>query len=448
MDVKTLSTVLSKRRMLRKHEQWDRRALEERQAGLLRELRDFATARSPFYRALHAGLERRPLHELPVVTKATLMDHWNDVVTVPELDRTRVDQHLDAMRAHDAPRPLDGRYFVTATSGTTGHRGVFVQDSDEWSWVIASYARANEWAGIRAGLTHRTRLAVVSSRTPWHQSALVGATVDSRFVPTLRLDSTEPLTAIVRRLNEFRPEVLVGYSSMIRLLADEQLVGRLRIAPRSVMCSSEPVTDAIREKVRAAFGHLPFEVYAATEPAGIAAHCERHRMHLFEDLVIAELVDENDRPVPPGIFGARVLVTVLFSRTMPLIRYAMSDSVCLSTETCPCGRPFGLIGEIQGRREDSLELPGTQGGRVIVQPNVFHGAMELFPVRAWQVVQESGSLRVHVVAGPAGLDLPAVERTLDAALRAAGASVKLVVDEVTEIAKTPMGKSPLIVRGT
>ena len=287
---------------------------------------------------------------------------------------------------------------------------------------------------------------MVSSRTPWHQSALVGATVDSRFVPTLRLDSTEPLPAIVHRLNEFQPEVLVGYSSMIRLLAEEQLVGRLRITPRSVICSSEPVTDAIREKVRAAFGDLPFEVYAATEPAGIAAHCEQHRMHLFEDLVIAEFVDENDRPVPPGIFGARVLVTVLFSRTMPLIRYAMSDSVCLSTETCPCGRPFGLIAEIQGRREESLELPGSQGGMVIVQPNVFHGAMELFPVRAWQIVQESGSLRVHVVAGPSGLDSPAVERALDAALRAAGASVTVLVDEVNEIAKTPMGKSPLIVR--
>src|SRR5215208_2596300 len=61
-------------------------------------------------------------------------------------------------------------------------------------------------------------------------------------------------------------------------------------------------------------GEKPFEVYAATEPARIASECEQHQgMHLFEDLVITEVVDENNKPVPPGIFGEKVLVTVLFS---------------------------------------------------------------------------------------------------------------------------------------
>ena len=53
-------------------------------------------------------------------------------------------------------------------------------------------------------------------------------------------------------------------------------------------------------------------------------------MHLFEDLVITEVVDADNRPVPPGQYGAKVLVTVLFSRTLPLIRYEMSDSLQLA----------------------------------------------------------------------------------------------------------------------
>jgi phenylacetate-CoA ligase len=62
-------------------------------------------------------------------------------------------------------------------------------------------------------------------------------------------------------------------------------------------------------------------------------------MHLFEDLVITEVVDEGNRPVPLGVYGEKVLVTVLFSRTLPLIRYELSDSVRPSISPyCPCGR--------------------------------------------------------------------------------------------------------------
>jgi phenylacetate-CoA ligase len=32
-------------------------------------------------------------------------------------------------------------------------------------------------------------------------------------------------------------------------------------------------------------------------------------------------VDESNQPVPPGTFGAKVLLTVLWSRTQPIVRY-------------------------------------------------------------------------------------------------------------------------------
>src|SRR5215218_2934341 len=54
-------------------------------------------------------------------------------------------------------------------------------------------------------------------------------------------------------------------------------------------------------------------------------------MHLFEDLVIPEVVDNDYRPVPLGHSGDRLLVTVLFSRTIPLIRYELTDRLRLST---------------------------------------------------------------------------------------------------------------------
>ncbi|HEY5949965.1 MAG TPA: hypothetical protein VIV40_30935, partial [Kofleriaceae bacterium] len=329
--------------------------------------------------------------------------------------------------------------------GSTGHPGIFLTDRGEWSTVIASYARAQEWAGIAAKLTNRTRLAVVSSRVPWHQSARVAASVDTPFLPVRRFDATQPLSEIVRGLNDWQPENLIVYASMSRVLAEEQLAGRLRIKPRAVMCSSEVLTPEAVSRVERAWGSVPFNVYAATETAGIASHCRSHRLHLFEDLVISEIVDEHNRPVPPATVGAKLLVTVLFSRTQPLIRYEMSDRVAASTETCDCGLPFALLSSIEGRAEDILQLATPAGGTISVHPNVFHRVLEPLPAREWQVVQEPARLRVLVVEPRSDVVLDQVRRDVEASLRSAGVAPPPIDVELADaVTRTPLGKAPLV----
>src|SRR5205814_7039319 len=116
---------------------------------------------------------------------------------------------------------------------------------------------------------------------------------------------------------------------------------------------SEVLTAEARAMANDAWQVPPFNVYAATETGGIAAECGQHRgMHLFEDLVIPEVVDNDYQPVPPGHPGDRLLVTVLFSRTIPLIRYEMTDRVALASEPCPCRLPFRLLDSIDGRTDD------------------------------------------------------------------------------------------------
>jgi phenylacetate-CoA ligase len=133
----------------------------------------------------------------------------------------------------------------------------------------------------------------------------------------------------------------------------------------------------------------PYNVYAATETSGIAAECGQHSgMHLFEDLVLTEIVDDDTRPVPPGVYGAKVLVTELFSRTLPLIRYEMSDSVQSAlAHTCRCGRPYAPIGGIQCRQEEAMRFPTPGGGLQSVQPIVFHRVMDNIHAAAWQIIR-------------------------------------------------------------
>lgn len=344
----------------------------------------------------------------------------------------------------------DGRYVVSATSGITGRRCIIVNDRRKWASIIASYARANEWAGIRAGLTHRVSMAVVSSTTTWHQSARVAATVQRPLVCSERIGAATPLPRIVARLNELQPQVLVGCASAIRALAEEQLDGRLHIAPRAVNSASEVLTDQARTLAENAWHVRPFDVYAATETGRIAAECAHHHgRHLFEDLVIPEVVDDRYRPVQPGETGERLLVTVLFSRILPLIRYELSDRVRMSTQRCPCALPFRLVTAIEGRTSDILVLPNGSGGSTRIHPVLFHRVLDLVDARAWQVRQRATGLGVLVAYPDQRFDAHAIERSLVAGLTDADASAASVrVSLVDEIPAGPAGKRPLVVAET
>jgi phenylacetate-CoA ligase len=430
--------------VLRGRERWSRAQVEDYQRRELAALRSHAVLRSPFYQRFHQGLGDAPLAELPVLTKATLLDHFDEITTDPTL-------HLDDLEAYLAGLAGDerfaGRYWVSSTSGSSGRRSIIPSDAYEWAMILASYARANQWAGINASLLHPVRMAVVSSTAPWHQSARVAATLRSPLIDSHRLDAAAPPAQTVARLNQLQPQVLVAYASMVRLLAEEQLAGRLQIAPRAVNSASEPLTAEGRVLARRAWQVSPFDVYAATETGGIAAECEQHTgMHLFEDLVLAEVVDADGRPVPPGITGDRLLVTVLFSRTLPLIRYELTDRVRLATKACPCGRPFRLLAAVEGRTDDLLRLPGRDGTRRPVHPVVFHRALELVDAAGWQVRQDKNELTVLVASPGPTFSARSVQQAVAAGLQdaqVAPPAIRVVV--VDAIPSGAAGKRPLIV---
>ncbi|HET9221214.1 MAG TPA: hypothetical protein VFO07_01855, partial [Roseiflexaceae bacterium] len=171
MDLKLILKLMNALGQMRKHERWTRAQLEAYQAESLGRLREFAYMHSPFYQQFHKGLFDAPLHELPVLTKATVIEHFDELVT----GRT---VRLEDVRAHMATdqeetRFLD-KYWVTAIAGSTGKPGVFLFNRDEWATVVATLGRAHEWSGVSMTPTHRMKMASVasfSSGSPWHMGA-------------------------------------------------------------------------------------------------------------------------------------------------------------------------------------------------------------------------------------------------------------------------------------
>lgn len=444
MNIQLMLKLLHTLEQLRRHESWTRQQLEAYQAEALSDLRQYAYERSPFYQKFHKGLTGRPLQELPVLTKAIMMGHFDELVT----DRSL---HLGDVRTFatqgEAGQLYKNRYWVNATSGSSGHPGFFLFDEAEWAYVLASFARCQEWSGVRINLTRRQKMATVASISPWHMSSQVSATVKSWWRPSLRIPASQPLSKTVAELNEWQPDVLISYASMAGALAEEQLAHRLQINPKFVYVASEVLTSQTRNRVKEAWGNEPFNQYAATETASIAAeHQSCRHMHFFEDLVITEIVDEHYRPVPPGEYGARILVTTLFSRTQPLIRYELNDSVRVSAESHECGLPFAVLESIQGRMEDTLILPALSGGEVIVRPLVLNRVMDIVPVSGWQVVQQVDNGLVVLLTGMRdGMSDEVLVAQISKSLAQEGAQAPYIrIEHVSAIPKTASGKTPLI----
>jgi phenylacetate-coenzyme A ligase PaaK-like adenylate-forming protein len=235
--------VLWKRRALESACRWTRAELEQQQARRLTALRRFAMERSPFYQHFHRGLENQPLEGLPILTKGVMMENFDDLVTDREVRLADAEAFL---RGNGGGHLFRGRYVVLSTSGSTGRRGIFLFDPQEWLTALAMITRPMAWAGLPGGLRRPPRSAMIASTTPWHYSTRISASLSSRLLPALRLDAAEPLATIVSRLNEWQPEVLAVYPSVLRQLADEQIAGNLRIRLRSVATSAEVLTEETR----------------------------------------------------------------------------------------------------------------------------------------------------------------------------------------------------------
>src|SRR3954451_1118260 len=376
---------LAQARAYGRRDRWPAERRRAFQQQRLEALARHAVEHSRFWRE-RLGTAPVDLAALPVLDKATLMEHFDDMVCDRRLRRDELLAHLDGL---DRDALYLGRYRVMTSSGSSGRKALFVYDRVDWAGIATEWFRHCAMTGKLPRLPRR-RLVFVGGGAPTHMSRRGGATVGTLY-RMCGLGVAMPLPTLVEALNAFRPELMVVYPSVGALLAEEQLRGRLRIAPTGITVSSELCTPRMAERMTEAFGVRPDELYAMTEgPYGSACE-DGGGIHLFEDMAIVENVDENGRPVPDGEPGARILVTNLFNRVQPLIRFEVSDMVTLDPSRCICGRTSRRITHLHGRADDVLSLPGRDG-KVAVHPLQFDVVTADRAVREFQVVQQGEQL--------------------------------------------------------
>jgi len=432
--------------ILSAHDRWTRAALLGEQRTLLDSLLAHAASASPYYRdtigaAVRAGA---PLESLPILTKRTLMDQWDRIVTDPQLRLRDVEAHLASERRAELFRDA---YRTFATGGTSGERAVIVYDRDAWLSCIASVIRALETAGVGPD----TRLVGIGAPTALHVTNRAFAELRSGRSDAPRLSVLTPMPELVDKLNAYQPEMLLTYPSFVRRLVEEQEAGRLRIRPRLIASTAEVLEAEVRHRARDTWGARVIDSYGTTEGGLLGTECDAaNGIHVSEDLVVFEVVDESNRRVPDLTQGSRLLITNLFNRTLPLIRYEFTDLVTLETNPCACGRPYARVLGIEGRREDYLSLRAAGGGSVRIHVGRLRGPLiAVAGLRQFQVVANADRVTVRLSVrneSEAPAVLAAAIEAANGALRAAGADVSVAGELVTAIERTGTGaKEKLVV---
>lgn len=302
-------------------EAWQEQRMQKFLAGIL--------PLSPYYRD---RIDPRRWREAPLTNKALMMRHFDRLNTVGLKHSNAMATALRAERQRDWSPQL-GAYTVGLSSGTSGHRGLF----------LASAAEREEWAGrmlakaLPGPLWQGQRIALfLRSNSRLYQG------LGSSHLRFEYFDTQEDLATQLPRLRAFDPSVLCAPPSLLRQLAATDIGLNLR----RLFAVAEPLESMDRLILEERFGLSLHQIYQATE-GFIAISCRQGTLHLNEDVMVVQKdwLDQASGRFSPVISDFR-------RRSQPILRYRLDDILTLRQAPCPCGSVFTAIDTVEGRHDD------------------------------------------------------------------------------------------------
>ena len=165
-----------------------------------------------------------------------------------------------------------------------------------------------------------------------------------------------------------QPTTIVAVPSFILKLiafAEEHGIDINASSVKKAVCIGENIRNVdfsynvLGKKITDKWNIQLFSTYASTEMQTAFTECKAGQGgHHHPELLIVELLDENDQPVPPGTPG-EVTITTLGVEAMPLLRYKTGDICQYYEEPCSCGRQTVRLSPVIGRRKQMIKYKGT-----------------------------------------------------------------------------------------
>ena len=334
---------------------------------------------------------------VPRMTKAEMMAEF-DRINTAGLRRDELVAFRMRQERTGSTQLYRGRFAVGLSSGTSGNKVLTVLSPGERArysallWARSGIPRACAAHGCcsRCGPTTRR-----SPRSPpWGYTSSTWTT-SSRSTPCSRASTTN--TSIV----------LAGPPSLLCALAERADEVRRPIA--CVVSYAEELDDSARRHLTLAFDAPVVEIYQGAEGM-LGVTCPMGSLHLNEDCTLVEL-DESGDTIGQA---RRAIITDLYRRTQPFVRYELNDLVELDPSPCPCGSCFRRLRRVHGRADSIVRLTGP-GGEVPLMPDYVRRAVNEASdqVLEYQVVQWDGAdleVRLHLATDASRPEVEAAVR--------------------------------------
>ncbi len=420
---------------------WTREQVFEHQTRRLREVVDHAQQSPPYYaeRLGHVDasqLELSDLPSLPLLTKADVMDHWDQIVTDRRLRLEGVTTHLEQLHEGQQDNAYYlGRYYAAATGGTSGKRGVFLWDWETFIVTVNTTYRMDAQQDLLHPVDGPRRTAVICAGSFVHGSRMLFPSMLDPQRDVLVIAAGTPIDKMIAKLNDYQPDRLVGYASIIEEFCAQALEGRLNIRPQRISTNSEPLLPEARQMAQDAWGINIHNSWGSVEIGIGATEGESFGgSTLAEDFMIVESVDRENRPVADATQADHVLVTKLFGSVMPMVRYEMTDTLVIDDGPNPDAPGYRRIVDIKGRSDDWFVYPGN----VKIHPMVFRRVLgQDRHISEYQVQQTGRGARVLAIAH-GDSTFADCETALKRALSEAGvADAEVSIDRVDQLPRHP-----------
>jgi phenylacetate-CoA ligase len=293
------------------------------------------------------------------------------VVTDRELHLQDVAAHLDGLLSGEKTNAyLGGKYYAAATGGSSGQRGIFLGDWETFIVTANITYRMEARQDLREPIAGPRRTAVICAGSFVHGSRFLFPTMLDPAREAQVFPAGRPIPELIARLNEYQPDRLVGYASIIQEVCAEACDGRLKIHPRRISTNSELLLDEARAMALEAWGVNIHNSCGSVEIGLAASEGESFcGMTLAEDFLIFEAVDADNRRVADLEGAEKVLVTKLYGTVMPLIRYELTDSLIIDAGPNPDGPGCRRIREVKGRSDAWF----VYAGNIRIHPMSFRG---------------------------------------------------------------------------
>ena len=347
---------------------WNRYLSRAQVKPIWQELEDFQTF---FPKQARLELSRRLLAQVQYFgSRADTLPEWREAATIKDPEELwRVWPSLPIVSKHDLktrfqPAEMKSRFnlggIASSTGGSTGEPTPYLHDEAMRQATTAARLYCRSRIGWRPGMLvicvwgserdigkHRNWRSRVSSYL-LNYWLIDGYSLDHKTVDSvLKLIARHSLVAIY------------GFTSMLEFVAREVL-RRGDLPPRGKVRTAwnggEMLFETQSDLFRQAFGVPILNFYGGREMGAMAYQpSASSSLHVLRPFVFVEIVDENGKPVPPGMTG-RLLWTSTVNRGTPFLRYDVGDVGCYGPGDYDESGIFG-IRELQGRQAGLLKLP-------------------------------------------------------------------------------------------